>query len=127
MPWEFIHKPEEKRIFIRVFPKQPREGDAPAYFESAELELAEAMKAKYAAEQKYGVSLLNFHKDPMAGGLFSRNPPKGQVWRPVPPSDANMPKYQPVGGVNPNEDRSPNIQPRTAEMYNVPMWVGEYL
>lgn len=69
MPYRTIEKPEEKRVFFEITPQKPREGDEPVAL-THERETAEALIAKQAWEAKHpGLMLVQFHKDPMAGGL----------------------------------------------------------
>lgn len=63
-----IEKKEEKRVFFEIGAKPPREGEERGALTS-EMEHAEALIAKHNFEQRNGVTLLRFHKDPLAGGM----------------------------------------------------------
>lgn len=65
-----IEKPEEKRVFFEIGAKLPRDGEERGVL-TADMEHAEALLAKHNYEQKHGVSLLRFHKDPLAGGFVA--------------------------------------------------------
>jgi hypothetical protein len=76
---EFIEKPEEQRVFISAR-NIPRQGIKTEPL-TAQQEAAAVALGKEWYEQNRGVMLLNFHKDPFAGGLRPQVPPKGQLFR----------------------------------------------
>ncbi len=115
--WE---KPSEKRIFVETrsrAPKPPREGDRIDHPEPLlpDQDKITALQAKFDYEQLTGYTVLNFHRDPMAGGLQARVPPEGQVWRAL---------KDDITGVT----LAPgNSKPGNTEMVSKALWVGETL
>jgi hypothetical protein len=76
---EFIEKPEEQRVFIsaRNIPRN----EARAEPLTTAQETAAVTLGREWYESHRGVMLLNFHKDPLAGGMRAQVPPKGQLYR----------------------------------------------
>ncbi len=76
---EFVEKPEENRVFMAAR-RIPRQGQLQTALSKDE-ELAAVSLGKEWFEQNRGVMLLNFHKDPLAGGMRAQVPPKGQLYK----------------------------------------------
>jgi hypothetical protein len=127
---EFTEKPEEQRVFISAR-NISREGKRSEPL-TTQQETAAAMLAKDWYEQHRGVMLLNFHKDPLAGGLRPQVAPKGQLYRAgVEREEAfvmtpkGLVSQGKVGAVKGN--RQSNIERGNTIMIATPLWTGEWI
>ena len=127
---EFIEKPEENRVFIsaRNIPKQGVKTEPL----SVPQETAAVTLGREWYESHRGVMLLNFHKDPFAGGMRAQVPPKGQLYRSgVEREEAFVmtPKglisQGKVGAITGN--RTSNIERGNTIMIARALWVGEWI
>lgn len=128
---EFIEKADEKRVFFsaRSIPQQGKRGEPL----TKDQETAAVMLGKEWFEQNRGVMLLNFHKDPLAGGMRAAVPPKGQLWRSgvvrkeVFAQHAKGAVSQGKVGEIVEENRPSNIERGNSTMIATPLWTAEWL
>lgn len=128
MYYETVEKPEEFRVFFKVYEKKPREGEPVAPL-TKERETALASLAKLDWESKNGKILYGWKFDPMAGGQHALVPPTDQVWRPYAQSRE---EFVGPGGPNFNQKyldagQPSNLKSGNGTMVSSGMWVGEYM
>ena len=128
---EFIEKPEENRFFVsaRIAPKPGK----PTLPLSKAQEIAAVTLAKEWYEQNRGVMVLNFHKDPLAGGMHAQVEPKGQLYR-TGAVRAEAFVMTPKGLISQGkvgeiieEKRPGNIERGNNVMVAKALWTGEWL
>jgi|SRR5579859_3225671 len=113
-----VVKEEERRVFFEFGGRQPRDGE-PREQLAPDVEKGEALIAKTKWEEKTGRRLLNFHYDPMAGGLHPHREPNGQVV-----------KRGPIigkAGEYLGFEEGKNSDLVGVIMKNVGMWTGEWI
>lgn len=113
-----IVKEEENRVFFEIGGPQPRDGEERERL-TLDQEKGEALIAKAKWENKTGHRLLNFHYDPMAGGLKPLVEPKGQVVK-------RGPIVNKIGRVVGFEEGQ-NIDTKIQSMRPIGLWTGEWI
>lgn len=127
---EFIEKPEEQRVFIsaRNIPQQGKKTEPL----TGPQETAAVTLGREWYESHKGVMLLNFHKDPLAGGMRAQVPPKGQLYRAGVEREESF-VMTPKGLVSQGKvgavkgERQSNIERGNSIMVAKALWTGEWI